>query len=131
MSPTQLVHPWWCEEENKKIKVRRFVALHKFSLTGKAKAVHANKTKQGIYSLFPVGRCILSQASPHGAASWEENTITLNIPSFLLLPGLYAEHNAIWQGISLCLGYHLDSFGVSCPGCVCSKLSVHPQPPHW
>ncbi|KAK4829515.1 hypothetical protein QYF61_005154 [Mycteria americana] len=40
-------------------------------------------------------------------------------------PALYAEHDAIWYGMSLW------SVGVSCPSCVPSQPLVPPQPARW
>jgi len=46
-------------------------------------------------------------------------------PPGQLSPGLYADHDIIWPGLSLW------SVGVSCPTWVPSQLLVHPQPPRW
>jgi len=42
------------------MQVRKLVDWDKDSLIGKVKAVCANKAKQGIYPILPIGRLILS-----------------------------------------------------------------------
>ena len=51
-SPTQ---PWGTRERVGRIKVWKLMHRDQDSLTGKAKAVHASKTKSGIQSLLPMG----------------------------------------------------------------------------
>jgi len=103
----------------------------KDSVTGKTKAPHSSKAKQGIHSLFSMGRQVFSylqesRAPSRIAVTWEDKSHNSKRPSFLLLPpALYADHDVIWYGISLWLA------GVSCPSCVPSQLLVHPQPTLW
>ena len=78
-----------------------------------------------------MGRQVLSHLQESRAPScvtvtWEDKchctpNISPLLPSFLLPPALYAEHDVIWYGVSLW------SVGVSCPGCVPSQLLVHPS----
>jgi len=80
----------------------------KDNLTGKAKAAHTSKTKQGIHSLLPISRQGFShpqdsRAPSHITVTWEDkhHPVTPNLPPFLLLsPALHAKHNVIWHGIS-------------------------------
>lgn len=57
-------------------------------------------------------------------AAWEDKCHhSKRSPSFFFLPGLYAEHDIKWYGISL------QSAGTSWLSCVPSQFFVHPPPP--
>lgn len=98
---------------------------------GKINAMHASKVKPGIHLLFLMGRQVLSHPRTAGPQHGQQllgntNITTPNTASiFLFLPtAFYAEQDATRCGISL------GSVRISCPGCVPSKILVHPQPPH-
>lgn len=116
----------WDGDSIIRVKVRKCRAWDKDSLVGKAKPKQ-NKT---FFHYFPwAGSCsgISRIAGLHHVEWWlgKTKTITLNIPSFLILPpALCAEQDAIWYGILLW------SVWVSCPSCVPSQF-VHSQLPHW
>ena len=63
-----------------------------------------------------------SRAPSRVTVTWGEKRHDSEHPPFLLPPALYAEHVVIRCGIPLW------SHGVSCPGCVPSRLLVAPQP---
>ncbi|NWU74142.1 NAF1 protein, partial [Onychorhynchus coronatus] len=94
------------------------------SLICKEKATHTNKAKQ-INSPLPMDRQVFSHAqeswTPSHATLGHTNAITPNVLFLLLPPALYAEHDAIWYGISFW------SLWVSCPGCVPSRLFCTPS----
>ena len=79
----------------------------------------ASKAKEGIHSLLPISRQVLShlqesRASWGVAFTWEDQH---HNPKCLPFPVAFiAEHAVIWSGISLW------SVGVSCPSCVPSQL---------
>lgn len=116
----------WDGDSIIRVKVRKCRAWDKDSLVGKAKPKQ-NKT---FFHYFPwAGSCsgISRTAGLHHVEWWlgKTKTITLNIPSFLILPpALCAEQDAIWYGILLW------SVWLSCPSCVPSQF-VHSQLPHW
>jgi len=75
-----------------------------------------------------IGRQVLSLPRESRALSrvtWENKYHHSEHSPLPFFPQLCAEHDTTWYGISLW------SVGVSCPGCVPSRLRVHPQPAHW
>ena len=56
-------------ERIRRVKVRKLVGWDKDSLTGKAKAVHTRKAKQGICSLLPIVRQVCSHLQESRAPS--------------------------------------------------------------
>jgi len=90
-----------CEgEDNWKGKVRKLVNSDEDSLIGKAKAVHASKTKLGTHSLPPIGRRMFSHLqesrdpSRIAVASEDKRHHSKSPPSFFFPTALYAFHTA-------------------------------------
>ena len=79
----------------------------KDSLTGKAKAVHASKAKQGIHSPLPMGRQVFShpqesRAPSHIMVTWEDKCHNARCPPFLpSSPSLYTQHDIMVWNIPL------------------------------
>lgn len=126
-SPTKLLthlppaHPSGTGERLGRLKWENSLDSDKNTLMDKAKATHTQAEQNKEF--FPMGRQVFSRTA---GLQWlgKRNTITLNVPPFVLLfPTLCTEHDAIQCEKSL------GSVGVSHPCCVHSQLLVHPHPP--
>lgn len=91
-------------ERTGRVKVRKLLSWDKGSLTGKAKALRTSKAKQGVYSLFPIGRqvfrLIQESKTPWVMVIWEDRQHNFEIPppstSFSHLLS-WAQCHVIWD----------------------------------
>ena len=72
-------------------KWRKLMGWDKDCLTGKAKVAHTSKAKQGIHSLFSIGRQVFShlqgsRVPSHATFIWEKECHHSELPHFLVLP---------------------------------------------
>jgi len=117
---------WWDGVWFARVKARKLLGWDKDNLISKAKAVHTSKAKQGIHSLFPIGRQVSShhqesRTQSHVVATWEDKCHHSEHPPFLLPPTFYC-----WAWCMTWCGIFLWPVGVSCPTYVFSQLLVHP-----
>jgi len=106
----------------------------KNSSTGKAKAAHVSKAKQGIQSPLPISRQVFSHLQESRAPSrvtvtWENKLRNSKCPNVPPAPSFspsficWAWHHMVWNIPSV--------RWASCPGCTPSQLLMHSPPSHW
>ena len=117
----------------RRVKMRKIMGWDKDSLTGKAKATHTSKAKQGIHSPLPTSRQVFrhlqeSRAPSCIAVTWEDRRSHSELPPSLSpsSPSFYcwAPSHAVWDIPFLSWGQlsQLCPLPTSCAPTACSLV---------